>query len=134
MPQGNPLGLYKNAALDGTPIPYDILLLNGTILKAFTETASNDNAIPAGTDILVIYGDASVDAIIQLGDDVATPADAAYTEGLIYVPAQTVKIIDARDYVSYSIKAYNAGEAGQIVIECAMAYKDTRKPKQVDRG
>ena len=129
MSEENTLALYKHASLSGEPIPFDILLSKGLIKQAFTVTAANAIALPADTEILVIYSDDNESCLIQLNGNAVIPANGTFVPNLHFVPASSVKTIDANGATEFGVVSFT-GRSGTIIVECARAYKDTRKPKQ----
>lgn len=129
----NARALYPNSNLAGNPIPLDMLLVLALMLQDFTVAAANDIAIPTGTDLLVVYGDADTPCFIQLDDDAAVPASGTPVEYLHYIPAGSIKVIDADGADVFGVISAD-GVSGTVIIEFARAYKDTRKLEQHTRG
>lgn len=125
----NDLKLYPNSNLNGVPLPLDIILVKGAIRQAFTATAANDIDIPDDVDILVIYADDLYACFIQLDGNAAIPADGVFTEGLHYIPAGAIKVIDKNGASTFGVVSADAN-AGVVIIEPSYAYKDGRRAKQ----
>lgn len=130
MVEPNDLKLYRNSNLSGEALPLEILLSKGLIKQDFTVTAANAIDLPDDTELLVIYGDPLVDCLIQLDGNAAIPANGAFTAGLHYIPAGSIKTIDCNGAATLGVVSWD-GTAGTVVIECAYAYKDARKSRQL---
>lgn len=126
------LPIYPNAAQSGIPIPFDVIRSLGTLRQAFTVTPANDIAIPAGTEILVVYSDDDVGCYIQLDDDVVVPTSGVYVAGLHFIPACSVKNIDIKGATTFGIVSYN-DTAGIVHIEAAQQWRDTKNLQQHQR-
>jgi hypothetical protein len=133
MSQANDLHLYKNSTLDGKDIAFDILLSHGLITTSFTDVAINDIVLSTEAQLLVVYGDNAKDCFIQLGAPAIIPGDGALAIGLHFIPMGCMKIIDPNGAAVFGIIAAHAGESGRVIVECAHAYDDARKPQQFSR-
>lgn len=132
MAEENSLRLYKNSAQDGNPIPLDVLLSRGLIKQDFTATAANGIVIPITDpepDVLVIYADADYDCLIQLDGNAAIPANGTFVEGLHYIPAGSIKVIDRNGAADFGVVSVDSN-AGTIYVECALSYRDTKNIQQ----
>lgn len=127
----NKLQLYPNATPNGIPIPMDVLLGFGLIRQSIGVAATNNIAIPAVTELLVIYGDASIGCYLQLGGNVTVPALGAFVVNLHWIPPGSVKVIDPDGAAILGVIT-NSG-AGTIHIECVAKWQDTRKSAQYTR-
>jgi len=122
--------LYRNSSLQGDALPLEILLSKGLIKQDFTVTPANAIALPTDTELLVVYGDDVTSCYLMLGSAVVVPVNGVFSLGLHYIPSGSIKVIDGNGATHISLVS-RTSEAGTLIIECAYAYKDARKPKQL---
>jgi hypothetical protein len=132
MAEPNNLHLYRNSTLGGDPIPLDVLLSAGLIIKDFSAVASDGTALPSAPELLVVYGDDVEGCFIQLDAGVVIPADGVFQADLHYIPPGVMKVIDANGAAVFGIISASANP-GAVLIECAYAYKDARNKQQHNR-
>lgn len=131
MAEANDKKLYPQTAVDGSIIPTEILLSIASCAIAFSATPVDDVELPATGDLLIFYGDPDEDCWVRFATSVTAPAtDGTFVTGLTLIPAGTVKVMDRNGAEEVSVVG---GAAGELRIEVASAYKDTRKRGMIDR-
>lgn len=124
--------IYPNADQEGRALPFDVIRSLGTLRQAFTVTAANAIAIPAGTEILVVYSDDDTPCYIQLGGAAAVPSSGTYVADLHFIPASSMKCIDIKGATTFGIISYNS-TAGVVHIEAAQQWRDAKNLQQRQR-
>jgi len=129
MVETNTLKIYRNSSVNGEALPLEILLSKGLIKQAFTAAAVDNIALPADTEIMVIYGDLNEDCYVQLDAAAALPANGTFEAGMHFIPAACIKTIDTNGATIFGVIS-GTGRNGTVIVECAYAYKDARRAKQ----
>jgi hypothetical protein len=132
MTQANQLQLYPNSAIDGQPIPFDVIQTAATAKQSFSSAAINNVAIPSYAEIMVIYADDIAPCYIALAVNVVVPPNNVPVLNLHYLPTSAIKAIDLNGATAYSIISAD-GVAGVVHIEYAKKWKDTRNQQQYSR-
>lgn len=131
MAEANEKKLYPQTTINGDVIPTEVLLSEASCALNFSATPVDNVALPASGDLLIFYGDPDEDCWVKFAASVTAPAtDGTFVTDLTLIPAGTVKIMDRNGAEAISVVG---GAAGQLKVEVASAYQDTRKLNMINR-